>query len=140
MSLRLRFLALPLALLIGLGAPAFAATTKDAPKPAADEKVDTKTVTGQITGMTKRTLSVEYEQTAEGSYEMLLPFDGTVKLERLKTLQQLSRGDTVAVRYEQTYRVNEKGERVILKTVAKQVSLVRTAPKQGLASGGAAAP
>ena len=96
--------------------------------------VDSKTVTGQVGAVTKRSISVEYSQTANGGYEMLLPLAKDVRFEHLKDLTELKRGDTVTVTYDQTWKEGDKGERVILKTVATTISLVKRAPKQALRS------
>lgn len=106
---------------------------------AADAKTERRIVEGAVTGVTKRAISVEYAVTNEGSYEMLLPFAAQMKVEGAPSLAALGRGDKVKVGIEQTYRENEKGERVLLKTEAHVIALVQKAPET-LGSEGAATP
>jgi hypothetical protein len=100
---------------------------------AADEdaKVISKEVTGEVVYVGKRAISVEFDRTADGSMEMLIPIDGNTMAKHLQTLAQLKRGDRVRVLYQQTYKEDEQGERVILKTVATTVALVRRAVPEG---------
>ena len=95
-----------------------------------EERIVQKEVSGQVIWVGKRAISVEYDRTASEVLEILLPFDGkTLKLERLKSLAELKRGDTIHVRYNQTLRKNEEtGEESVVNTAATQVALVRQAP------------
>jgi hypothetical protein len=96
---------------------------------AADAKVERRIVEGVVSTVTKRAISVEYETKGSASYEMMLPLAAQVKVEGVKALAELNRGDQVKVGIEQTYRENAKGERQILKTEALVVALVQRAPE-----------
>lgn len=101
---------------------------------ASEESVAYDEVRGQVTSVTKRAISVEYAQKNNASYEMLLPFTQDIRLSHLRNLSELKPGDTVKVRYTQTYRENDKGEKVILNTVATDLALIRRAPTSGFSS------
>lgn len=105
--------------------PVFAAVTPDAKDPKS--KVIERSVSGEVVVATRRYLSVEFAQTKDASEEMLLPVNEDTVYERLKSVQDLNRGDRVKVVYEQTYLpAAEQGEDPqILKTVAKTVTLVK---------------
>jgi len=116
----------------------------DAAKPAAlaqdkaeqqdDAKVELKEMTGQVMTVHKRYISVEFSKTKRESLEALLPIDDKTQFERVKHLGELKRGDTVKVSYWQTYREDEEGGRIVLKTVASSIALVRSAPKDAMTS------
>lgn len=93
-----------------------------------DEKVAYKEVTGTVTYVGKRAMNVEYAVTKEGSYEMMLPYDASVRVARVRSLADFKQGDTVRVKYRQTYRHGDKGEKIVLDTVATEIALVRSAP------------
>ena len=88
--------------------------------------VASKTVTGTIVAMTKRSLSVEYSNTAQESFELLLPFGDEMSLERIKSVSELKRGDTVSVGYRQFSRDDGAGNRTILKTAIASIALVKS--------------
>ena len=119
---------------VGLDAAVKPTAVKPSDGVASDEKLERKSVTGQVTYVGKRALSVEYQNTAEGLYEMLLPFSESMRLAHLRSLSELKQGDTVRVQYEQTYREGEKSERVILKTIVKEIALIKRASAQQLGS------
>ena len=98
-----------------------------------DEKMLSKEVTGEVVTVTKRAISVEFAHTADAAEEMLLPITKETKVERVRSLSELRRGDTVKVAYTQYYRdVNEGGKPVVLRTVATNVALLRNAPSGGM--------
>ena len=112
-----------------------AAELKPAQAAAPEERVELKTVTGDVVYVGKQAISVEYASTKKGGFEMLLPLSSDTALVRLRSLEELKRGDTVKVRYEQTSReTDKKDERVILKTIAREIALIRHAPTQGFSS------
>jgi len=94
-----------------------------------DKKMVSKSVTGKIVAVTKRSLSVE-----AGTEEFLLPFGKDMKLERIKSLADLKRGDTVAVGFDQTYRHDEDGQETLAGTVVTAIALVRTGSADALSS------
>lgn len=96
-----------------------------------EQKVEYKEVTGEVSAVSKRGIAVEYSRTRTGSSEMFLPFADHVKLQRVQDLTQLQPGDTVKVRFEQTYTEDKDGERTVLKTTATEVEMMRRAPGDG---------
>ena len=58
---------------------------------------------------------------------MLLPLTSSVRFKHGRGLEKLQPGYTVTVEFAQSYRELEDGERVILKTVAKEIQLVKHA-------------
>ena len=114
-----------------IGAAMATAYTADGMTTASDEKVEEKTLTGDIVSVNSRQISVEYAKTATQAEEMLFSLDKDVDVEGPKTLKQLVAGDRVQVLYRQTYREDEKGQRVILKTLAKDITLLRSATAEG---------
>lgn len=99
-----------------------------------EETVELKTVTGELIMVRNGAISVEFSKTAGGSYEMFLPLAPDVKFAHVKGLEGLKRGDTVSVRYQQTIREGEEGEPIVVKTVATQIALVKSAVTAGLSS------
>lgn len=99
-----------------------------------DEKVEVKELSGRIVAITKRSMSIEFDRPVNGADEALMPIDAKTKVERVKSLAELQRGDTIRVQYEQTYREDDKGERIILKTIARKIALIRSAPRDELGS------
>lgn len=97
----------------------------------AEGQVESKEVMGEVASVSSSSISVEYSRTKQGSYEMLLPVGTETRFERLKSLAEVKAGDTVRVRYAQTYKDGEDGKRIVLKTLATHISLVRPAPKDG---------
>lgn len=113
-------------------APLSASPSTTTPSP--EEKVAANEVKGRVVTITKRAISVEYDSKEQASYEMLLPLAKDIRLSHLQDLSELKQGDTVRVKYEQTYTENDKGERMILKTLATDLTLLRSAPKNSLSS------
>jgi hypothetical protein len=97
-------------------------------------QVEMKAVTGVIGGLSKTAVAVEYSSTPERSAEILLPISEETQFQGVKGLSELKEGDTVVVRYEQTSRKGETGERIVLKTTATSIALVRQAPQEGILS------
>jgi hypothetical protein len=92
-----------------------------------EEKVELKTVTGKL-GMVRPT-KISVEDTVNGAYahEYLLPVAKDVRLQHVREFKQLAQGDTVRVTYQQTYTKNEKGDKVLLKVIATEISLIKPA-------------
>ena len=132
--LAMKFITVPLTIAIcsALASSAHAETSAATPAataPADDAKVLIKSVTGKITSVTKRNLSVEYDtkSTTSGTEisEMLLPFGKEMALERLTSLDELKRGDAVSVRFKQRYHEDAKGNPILLSTEILSVTLMK---------------
>ncbi len=81
-----------------------------------------KEVEGEISSLTKRSISIVYERdTVKGEeFEILLPFDpADIKLEHKKSLSEIGPGDTVLVQY--TEDTSDYGDR--LETKIKVVTI-----------------
>ena len=112
-----------------------APTPSWADQPAAPEtKIERHSVTGQLVHVGYRSMSVEFANTAEGSFERLVPFEPDVKLAHVKSVRELKRGDTIRVDYADVYQKDVKGEWKIIKTAATEIALIKSAPSQQLGS------
>ena len=98
----------------------------------AEEKLYEATVSGEIVSTNRQALSVEYAKTNSTSEEMLLPVDDKVEVSGPKSLAELKPGDRVSVSYRQTYREDKDGQRIVLKTMATKISLLRSATGKGV--------
>ena len=96
---------------------------------ANDEQVEVKTVSGQLVMVKRHQISVEnVRKDKEGyAHEYLLPLAEDVRLNHVREFSELQKGDTVQVTYHTIYRVDEKGERVDLKTIATEITLLKAA-------------
>jgi hypothetical protein len=124
------------------GQPALPATNavKDntAKEVKPDERVETKTLEGQVAYIGKRSISIEIPGRAEGSFEQIFTLSPDIKLTYLKNLGELKQGDTVSVIYEQAYPSKATTEEpMLLRTTALQITLVRRATSSQLSSSGA---
>jgi len=91
-----------------------------------------KEVQGEISGITKRSISIVYgRDNAKGiEYEMLLPFTKeSIKVEHKKNLNEFFQGDTVKVSYEESIEENAQGEKKEDRR-AKVISFIKAAPKK----------
>ena len=130
---KIRTVPIFLGMLLGLGLAVPAGWTEqpaNAATPGEEQLVVIpKEMTGEVVWIGKRAISVEYERTKEESREMLLPINSKLKLERIKSLAELKRGDTVHVQYDQTLKkTDEKDPGTLVNTLATKVALVRQAP------------
>ena len=96
--------------------------------------VTRKTVRGSIIAINKRSISVEFYQLEHVSTEMLLPLGSGTRFVHVKGLNELKRTDDVEVTYKQASRKDEKGELVLLATLAQTVTLVKHAGTERLSS------
>ena len=136
MSARLKlFGVLLLVLVFSAAAPALPVRAE---MPAEEEGIqEAKEVTGKVIYVRKNSISVEFDRHDGGSYERLIPVDEDVHfISPLKGMADIQRGDTVRVSYNQTHSENEHGERVVLKTVATQIALMKPAAQNALSSEG----
>lgn len=94
-------------------------------------KVQVASVTGRVSAVSKQGIAVEYAYTSKTSKEMYLPLAEKVRLQRLQDLKEINPGDTVEVRYQQTYKEEPDEKKTILKTAATEISLLKKAPQEG---------
>ena len=120
-----------LALLLSLMVPAVEGAVSEQP-----EQLEMKEVTGALVYKTGQVLTLEYSKSPKGSYEVVLPMGKDVRLERLRDLAELQTGDILRVRYREVSKPGKTGEKVIVRTEATNVSLVRKATPDALVSKG----
>jgi len=128
MIARVRVIAGVLFVLFGFSCAAFAQQAKEHKK----EKVlvhsnTTKEVQGEVTWFNKRFIAIRYgldKQKGE-EYEILLPVDEkNIQLQHLQSLNQIEKGDTVTVQYDEDYtRFDSNRQDVRLK--ARGISFVK---------------
>ena len=107
------------------------ASTDNAAAANDEEKIEELTVAGDITNITTSMMTLETARTQNASEEMLLPLDKHVRIEGPKSLAQLQTGDRVSVQYRRTYRNDNDRGKVILKTLATKIMLLRSALPEG---------
>ena len=122
---------LGLALAVGL-AP-IAVSTAHAEFGAPKERTAKREITGDLTAMTSRTLSIETSRSGGTIEESLIPVDpAIVKLERIKSLTEIQRGDKIRVECKLTYREDDTGdEHLVGMTATKVTWLSRGVAKTG---------
>ncbi len=96
-----------------------------------EEKTQYGEVTGSVSAVSKQGIADEYSRTRKSSSEMFLPLSDHVRLVRMADLGQLKAGDTVKVRYEQTYTEDKDGKRTVLNTTGTEIAMMRRAPPEG---------
>ena len=133
---RFRVLVVPLMIVVFSVLAGSAGAERSPLEEASDAKKIMKTITGEIVTVSAHAISVEYSRTKTSAYEMLLPVDENVRLEHLKSIKELAPGDTVYVTYEQTYQDGEDGEPIILKSLAREIVLVKRSSGTSLSSEG----
>lgn len=95
-----------------------------------EAKVKADQVMGQVAFINRQSIGIETSRSREKSLEMLFSVNDQTALEHLATLEEIRPGDTVRVYYEQKYREDGEGNRVVLGTVAKRISFIRHAPEE----------
>ena len=99
-----------------------------------DERTIVATVTGTVSTVGGNFINVEYSKNKGSAKEMFLPLSDKVRLDNFQSLKDLKYRDAVRVRYEQTYKEDEDGKRVVLKTVATEITRVEKPRDPGLRS------
>lgn len=116
---------LGLALILALTAQVMAEAQKE-------EKVTkiTKQVTGEIAGISKNFIAVDYGLNAQGTsmQEMAFNLDKNIKIEHKRSLAELYLGDTVTVTYEEITKTDKQGGKWV-NCIPKVITFVRPAQK-----------
>ena len=99
----------------------------EAATPEEDVKKTRRIVEGKVVGVSKRSISVEFENKPNDFSEMLLPLAADLKVEGATSISELKMGDRVKVGIEQAQREVSGSEPVLLKTEALVVILVQRA-------------
>jgi len=95
-----------------------------------DEKVVEKTIKGTVSFIRKDRMAVEYDVNAvEGGLEILLGISKDAKFKSAKNASDIAQGDTVAVKYLETYREPKTpgGEKFVVSMIVKEINLVKRA-------------
>lgn len=125
--------------LVLCGAGFWSASPAAAANPPTQEKtkVESKAFTGELGYLSpaRRVITVETRQSGGKVEERYIPFDEATQFEHVRGLGDLKRGDTVRVLAQETYRESEPGQWRLIKTVATQIALVRSASPTQLGSG-----
>ena len=120
-----------LALVLGLLLLGMGLVRAEEPTPASDAtRFETHEITGRLSVVGKRWVSVEYDNKGAESFEMLLPINKDTKVSRVKSLSDLRPRDIVQVQYCETYRKGADGYDSLAKTVATEIMLVKSATNQ----------
>ena len=99
-----------------------------------EETVKVGTLTGTVSSVGKNFINVEYTKSKGNAYERFLPLSDKVRLENFQSLNELRFGDKVRVQYQETYKEDKNGKKVVLKTVATDIALLKESQQQGLRS------
>ncbi|MCK5161165.1 MAG: hypothetical protein KAQ99_06280 [Candidatus Aureabacteria bacterium] len=120
-------ISLAIVLILGFIGTVFA---KDKEKKEKVVKIASGVVSGEISGISEKFISVVYEKDKEKGieYETLVPIDKDVKIEHKKSLSELKIGDRVSIRYEDA-TVEDSDKRQTLKRKATVIRFVRSAVK-----------
>ena len=102
------------------------ATTVEMPKQeASKEETASKSLTGEVAGISPSFIAVTYGQDSETSYEMAFNLDAKVKIMGAKELKEILMGDTVSVSYDEKFQKDEKGNVRINGRQVNVITLVR---------------
>jgi hypothetical protein len=94
-----------------------------------EETVKFEQITGVVALFNSRMINIEYSREAGVSREILIPLDEETSFRHLRGLNDIYIGDTVTVKYKESYIEEEDGRRVKFKRVATEIVLVRRATK-----------
>jgi hypothetical protein len=105
---------------LGLVIAAPEKTAAEETKPEAKRQVMKKEVIGEVAGIDKIFIAVDYKSDAKAVYELSLKMDKNTKFSR-KGLKDINIGDLVSVIYEETIETAEGKDPKILNRLAKVV-------------------
>jgi hypothetical protein len=89
-------------------------------------QVITKKISGEVGGITKNFIAVDYEIDGKATHEMALVMDKDTRGSQIG-LKEIRLADTVLVTYEETVETKEGQKPKIIKRLAKTVELLRPA-------------
>lgn len=111
--------------------------------PAEDDSFTLATVSGEISGITKKGISVIYDRDYDAGteYEIMVLVDNKTKFKHKKDLSELKVGDLISVEYEKAgEKSKHKGMATTINFVQSGVTSLATKDTQSLASDGEATP
>ena len=112
----------------------WAASAEEEMSEKEEETVKVGTLTGTVSSVGKNFINVEYTKSKGNAYERFLPLSDKVRLENFQSLNELRFGDKVRVQYQETYKEDKDGKKVVLKTVATDIALLKESQQQSLRS------
>ena len=112
----------------------WAASAEEEMSEKEEKTVKVGTLTGSVSSVGKNFINVEYTKSKGNAYERFLPLSDKVRLENFQSLNELRFGDKVRVQYQETYKEDKDGKKVVLKTVATDITLLKESQQQGLRS------
>ncbi|MEK7299304.1 MAG: hypothetical protein AAB066_05380, partial [Candidatus Margulisiibacteriota bacterium] len=108
--------------------PAAAAAEMPKAEPPKEEMAS-KTMTGEVAGISPSFIAVIYDQDEKSAYEMALNLDAKVKIVGKKNISEIRAGDTVTVSYDEKFQKDEKGDIRINGRKVTAISFVREGKK-----------
>lgn len=106
----------------------FALAQKADSQPVAKSVSQIKEVQGEVSAITGNFISVIYKRDAKGEYEMAFPIDkAKILLDHVQSLDQIHRGDTVSVQYEELTQQTSKS--AVVKHIAKKIFFLKGSTK-----------
>lgn len=93
------------------------------------EEMASKSMTGEVAGISPSFIAVTYGQDEKSSYEMALNLDPKVKIVGKKNISEIHVGDTVTVSYDERFQKDEKGDIRINGRKVTAISFVREGKK-----------
>lgn len=107
-----------------------AAAPAEAPKTEPPkEQMASKSMTGEVAGISPSFIAVTYDQDEKSSYEMALNLDKKVKIVGKADISAIHVGDTVTVSYNERFQKDEKGDIRINGRNVTAISFVREGKK-----------
>ena len=75
-----------------------------------EEAFTVEIISGEVSGITKNSVSIIYNRDYDTGmeYEILLPFDETIKLNHKKDLSEIKTGDLISIEYEKPAEGSKK--------------------------------
>ena len=89
-------------------------------------QVISKKITGEVAGISKNFIAVDYKQDEKGTRELALDMDKNTK-SAYESLEKIKVGDIVAVTYDEISEVKEGKKPIIIKKLAKIVEFHQAA-------------
>ncbi len=108
--------------------PAVAAAEMPKAEPPKEEMAS-KSMTGEVAGISPSFIAVIYDKDDKSAYEMALNLDPKVKIVGKKNISEIRVGDTVTVSFDERFQKDEKGDIRINGRKVTAVSFVREGKK-----------
>ena len=93
------------------------------------EEMASKSITGEVTGISPSFIAVMYDQDVKSAYEMALNLGPKAKIVGKTSINEIHVGDTVTVSYDERFQKDEKGDIRINGRKVTAISFVREGKK-----------